>query len=460
MSSTRHAAPGNPMRQERFASSEEYRTALNGGLVAKRCSVLRHDPELAELLWYVQWRSLADVHAISGCNGSVEALAAELLSEGGWEAPRCRKIWVEDLVTGQDGYVLEQVAPTETRHAMIAELAAALRRLALDPCPVPTSLPGVGERWRAVLARNREVQRERARQALAPTSIAKLSGTALGFARQIRKLVLVTGRSDLGKSAAAKAFCAASGGTARYVLTPPRGDMDSLFREVACALGVADSHSRKASEVCSLVETMLSTSRLMLVFDEAHNLFSGLRRVTRQPERVMWVRRLYDLRVPIALVALPEFRVRMQRCAEQLEWDDGQIRKLICDETVLPDALTRPDFEVMAERLGDGIPDAAKRLLAASASNQRGAQYVVDTIAVARNFAEASGRTSPSIDDVRQAIGIRPQFNGGRESNRGAKAPVQSPPRPSARLAPPVDALPVQHPRMAAAEPLQPAGMG
>ncbi len=468
MSNTRRAPEDSPFRQERYASSEAYKTSLNALLVAKRCTVLQ-DPELVELLWFIQDRSLPNPFCTGGRVGSVEAIARELLREANWQ-PVVHE-WVEDW--SEPGTKLPARAEGKSQFQLVAErtelaaghlskrseLATALRALALDPSSPPAELPGLGAAWRRVLRQCSTKCRDEIRRALAPTSIAKRTAEALRFAREIKKIALITGCSDLGKSAAAKAFCAASGGTARYILTPPRGDMDSLFREVAAAIGVADSLSRKASDVCALVESTLKLSRLMLVFDEAHNLFSGLARVTRQPERIMWVRRLYDLHVPMAFIALPEFDTRISRYAEQLDWESWQIKKLFCCEEKLP-ALTKEDFEILVARIGPELSDESKTLIASSASGQHGAQYVVDTVAVARHFAAKEKRAVPSDDDVRQAIGLRPQFVKPQPARKGRAKQSAGPAAGQTELGFTRGASRTQNVCIPAAEPLHAAPRG
>jgi hypothetical protein len=422
MSSTRHAAEGTPFRQERYASSEAYRTSLNGLQVAKRCALLGTDPELAALIWFIQDRSLSDPFCVGGRLGSVEAIAAELLWEANWSPPTS-SCYVEDFSEGRHGFELVStpIADALARTRVTSELADALRKLALDPSSVPAELPGIGAKWRSVLEQYRDTCRKEIMKPLAPTSVTQRTVAALHFARETRKLVLVTGRSRLGKSVTSKAVCAASSGGVRYVLTPENSDMESLYRAMAKSLGVADARSYKSVDVREHIERMLMASRLMLVFDEAHNLFSRLRRVTQLPQRVLWLRRLIDSGIPMAFVALPEFETRMERCVTQLDWDAHQITELICHMEELDEKLTTDDFDTLVARIGSDLSDKAKTLIAGRASLQHGAQCVVDIIDVARHTAAKAGRRSPSDDDVREAIGDRPQFFTGKPSPKRPK---------------------------------------
>src|ERR1035438_5011256 len=69
MSNTRRAEPGTPLRQERWASSEEFERGLLGNLVARRCSAL-DKPEDRQLVYFLQSRSHRE--------GGIERVAAEM----------------------------------------------------------------------------------------------------------------------------------------------------------------------------------------------------------------------------------------------------------------------------------------------------------------------------------------------------------------------------------------------
>lgn len=438
MSTTRHAAHGIPFRQERFASSEAYRSSLNALLVAKRCALLRQDPELRDLIWLIQEQSLADPFNVGNRSGSIDQVATELLALAGY-TPTPRRVVMEDLETGESW--AENSGSLEDAGAdMRADLVGALSELALDPRRPSEAMPGLGRDWRKVLLGYRAQVKERAKQTVAATSVLKSVVDALRFTRETGMPSLSMGVSRLGKSAGAKAFCAGSGGLARYVLTPEDDQMGSFYRAIAKALGVAESLSKKDADVRELVEKTLQTSRLMLVFDEAHNLFCGCRRLRREPGRVLWLRRLIDGGVPVAFVALPDFKGRVARYVDQLDWDAAQITDIIARETTLSPELQTVDFELLVARLAGDFPTACKTLIAAAAKAQRGAQYVADVIQVSRHLAEKAGR-EVAEGDVTAAIGARPQFQNESSPRRPAPRersesmpslkPIQQPPRQS-----------------------------
>jgi len=457
--STRYAAAGSPLRQERYASSEAYKTSLGGLLVAKRCSVLA-DRELADLIWFIQDQTLADPYALGHRAGSVEALARALLQEANFQPEKWTVISDWSAGGGPDRW--EELTPAgieEACQSKAKKLARALCDLALNPEAVPAEMPGLDRDWRRVLTTHRDKCKQAVKLGLAPTSAAKDVARTLHFARETGKPSLVLARARIGKSAAAKAFCAGSGGLARYVLTPEDSDMVSMYRAFAKALGVADSPSKKPADVRELVERTLVSSKLLLVLDEAQNLFSSALRVSKLPQRVLWLRRLIDAGVPVALVALPEFEQRVERCAKHLGWDSAQITDLICKKTVLPDRLSAADFEMLVARLAVDVSAASKRRIAAAANAQHGAQYVVDVLEVARHSAAKAGRTKPSDQDVLEAIGDRPTFSA-VVTRKPGKWPARIAPDDAFSPSSPVPAPGVQSPRREIAPALHEASPG
>jgi hypothetical protein len=431
MSSTRHAAPGIPFRQERFASSEAYRTSLNALLVAKRCTALRHDQGLQELIWLIQEQSLADPFNVGNRAGSIDKVAEDLLALVGYKVPTVQ-VFVEDLDNGTDSWVESTGEEQKIAGQVVADLVRALSELALDPRAPATTMPGLGKAWRDVLTAYHAQIKQTAKQSVAATSALKSVVDALRFTRETGMPTLTMGVSRLGKSAGAKTFCAASGGLVRYVLTPEDNDMGSLYRAAAKAIGSADSPGMKAEDVRERVERTIHSSRLMLVFDEAHNLFSGGRRVVKPPQRVLWIRRLIDGGVPVAFVALRDFESRIERYVEQLDWDAAQITDLIARKVKLPDELSPSDFELLVARLAGDFPASSKTLIASAAKGQRGAQYVTDVVRSARHTATKANRAIPNEDDVATAIGARPQFQ--NESTPVRKATTVRPDTPTTTM--------------------------
>jgi hypothetical protein len=138
-----------------------------------------------------------------------------------------------------------------------------------------------------VLALRRNVA-ARAFDSIAQTTIATRVGETLAFSFETGRACLIEGAPRTGKSCAAKAFCEAHPGLARYIVTPPGSAEQDLLRAVADAIGVADSCSYKNVQIRNGVEEVLRRSRLALVFDEAQWLLPQHLRVQSHPQRLLW----------------------------------------------------------------------------------------------------------------------------------------------------------------------------
>jgi hypothetical protein len=411
MSSTRHAAPGAPFSPDRFASSEKFKTPLGGLLVAKRCALLKRDSELRNLIWFIQERSLPDMW-VTGRVGSLEQIADELLTHANF-APDASGLWFEhfDLRPGRIQsdhfeYVPDSAESlAEKRKSAVAGLVAGLQELALSPCDELVHLPGMEDNWRQILASYRAKCDAEIRGTLASTSVSRAVEEALVFTRETRKVSLVMCPAKHGKSEAAKVFCGASSGRARYVLTPEKYDSDALYRAVGKALGCATSDGKTAARVREIVERTCALMRPHLVFDEAHNFFSDSKRPTKEPLRVLWARRLIDLGCSVSFIALPIWQARLRRAIEHLDWEPQQLTDLIAHSVELPLGLSPADFQAIVQVRAAEFPADCQRALVTAAKNQPGAQYLINLIDVARYYAKEAGRSIPNMLDVNRAIG-------------------------------------------------------
>lgn len=347
MSNTRHADGKGPMRQERYASSQEFMSGLIANLVAKRCTVLER-AEDRELVWFIQLLSHRDDglkrFAAELCELFPERLATPAMRQIGvkpGQVYNARQVeQVRSEITGGafefrlrgeldelhifaapdgprdvlDDYtgdwkrerdtVLERFKhdaqknpanyPAEVfeQHCRRAAAAQLERRLA-DLCLDPKTALADGEPWYfpTLVSTLREYQAawiaDRAEAFV--TSIGKQVYDALDYAREMRRLVLVNGLPGIGKSHAAKTWCELNAGCARYVQVPSTNDEVGFFREIAKALGISSGLGWKAVQLRERIEDVLHTGQLMLVFDEAHYAFPTNDCRNTQPGRINWI---------------------------------------------------------------------------------------------------------------------------------------------------------------------------
>lgn len=441
MSSTRHAAHGQSLSQERYCSAPEFDQSLNAMPVAKRCEILA-DRELAQLIWFLQFRSQPARDGAGGRIGSVSRIAGELLAY----APRGpEEIWIEDYSTGgQAGGRLERQTPTE--QDIVArwhsKLTAELFALTLDPGWAKRCLPGLPQ-WREALIAYRQKSTKAAQARLAQTSVAGLVWDCLSFTRETGKAVLLEGPPRTGKSETAKTFCECHPGLVRYVEVPSSNDEKSLYKAVAEALGVADGVSYSGQQIRERVEEVLRRSKLMLVFDEAQNLWPRRMRPTSVPSRVLWVMSLMNMSVPIAFVALPEFTDWMNVVADKTAWSKAQIEGRIARKRRLPEKLSETDLTNLAAHLLPGGADRSIKVLVNCARlHKAGAAVVTDAIASAKYLASKRGAGAPTFDDIKAAI-------------EADWLPTQAPAAPGVQASRKVRAHPLQRGRTVLGERLQ-----
>ncbi|MGA3172505.1 MAG: hypothetical protein ABSE62_15995, partial [Chthoniobacteraceae bacterium] len=191
MSSTRRAARGAPLRQERFVSSAASRRGLLGNLVARRCESLRPQKE-REIIYFLHELSLRDGF---GVHRSCNLFPA----------------WPWPSTVGDDETALQRVARelTEFFPEQVVGCPARARRrifsilprLCLDPSfpPAGAAIDGFRDLLGALCA-----YRAKFESAIAPlVASTQVKGTifeALNFALEQRDIVLLEGEYRSGKS--------------------------------------------------------------------------------------------------------------------------------------------------------------------------------------------------------------------------------------------------------------------
>src|ERR1035437_4528179 len=390
MSNTRTAKPGTPLRQERWASSEEFERGLLGNLVARRCSAL-DDPEKRQLVYFLQ--------SLSHREGGIEKVAAVLLSAFSerigtpsmhqfgmkpgqvYSASQVRAVR-QDIQTddnprhswplkGEREFALEEisddyVAPPDTApesypakefsdHCENATrgLAGHLEELCLNPAVkmqdgwpwyFPTLFQSLRE-YQAAFA-------EKERSETVVTEIGAQIYDTLDYALEAKCLVLIEGLARMGKTFAAKAWCSERPGPARYVQVPSTNDDVGFFRAIAKALGVSCGRSWKAVQLRQRIEDTLQTGDLILVMDEAHYLWPVSDCRHALPGRINWVMTaLINQGVPVALVTTPQFIVTQKAVEKRTHWTSEQFIGRIGHYLPLPKSLGEEDLGKVAKGL-------------------------------------------------------------------------------------------------------------
>jgi hypothetical protein len=452
MSSTRKADADSPFRQERYASSPALERGLMANLVAARCETLER-PEDRELIYFLQ--------LLSHREGGLKKVAAELFAlypdEIGtramlqfgtkgkrYTAEQVRAIRTDlsftdyedqfplrgempDWVLGScsNEYLVEKSQEAELHPdsypvadflkicQSASRLESDLKELCLNPerslesrgvaYPfAPWYFPNAAE----VLRRYHTAWLEQQRAKVVVTELCRAVWDTLDFALETRCLTLIDGFARTGKTFAAKAWCEAHPGRARYVQVPSTNDEIGFYRAIAKGLGVSINLNSKAQELRQRIEDVLQRGDLALVLDEAHYLWPNSNYRDAMPTRVNWVMTaLVNQGVPVALVTTPQF-LRTQKAVERKSsWTSEQFIGRIGHYEKLPDSLAESDLNKVAGALLPEGDDPTLEILVRYA--QGSAKYLAGIESVvrrARYLAGKDGRTKVSRADIKRAV--------------------------------------------------------
>lgn len=393
MPQTRHAQPGAPLRQERWASSPAHDRGFKANLVARRCRVV-DDANVRELIWFVQ--------ACSHERGGLSALAAEL-----------------------------RAVHNYSRYTDVETVVEWLTEFCLNPDETP---------WADFEAELRECAEIRAAKlaGLVVTRAGRELHSALEYALDQRCMVVVEGVARLGKTYAASSWCEARPGRVRYVQCPSTNDDAGFFAAVARAVGLTVEQDPKVKNLRTRVESALQGGDLMLVIDEAHNCWPSYSYRNTRPPRICWLMTaLVNFNVPVVLIVTPQFFRSQQVCEERIGWASEQFVGRIGDYVKLPEELGIEDLRAVARvHLPEGDSTSIEALALYAGSSQKYLAAIEHAVKKARYLAGKAGRSKVIQADVRAAIesGIVPSDSAlaGALRNAGrtaAREPAASTPR-------------------------------
>lgn len=236
------------------------------------------------------------------------------------------------------------------------------------------------------------------------TEVATIVFDALNKACRRSKIFCIEGREGVGKSEAAKTFCAMFPGTARYVDLKGMSSKKEVFRAINKALGLSATYTRKQGDLKARAEDFLKETKVLLVLDEASQLLPAGKRVYVQPEMLNWLYTLTNSGSSLALITTSQFWERVRGMEKQIAWNFGQVerRVIFCK---LPEQPTRADLDGIARMLLEGSTAATIKLLVGFAGTVRHSlTAMADVVADARDHARERGREIIAIADLEQAI--------------------------------------------------------
>ena len=291
------------------------------------------------------------------------------------------------------------------RDAARDHLAERLERLCLDPAAAIEGrwyFPNLIPTLRAHFQQGAELVRQR----IADTAITRQVFEALDYTTAGDGITLIQGLARTGKTFAIKTWCDQRPGQARYVQVPPTNDDISFFRRIAEALGISSGLSMKGIQLRERVERTVRAAKLIICFDEAHNLLSQDYRCRKRPSRISWVmNELINSGVPVAMCVTPQFIADKARIQERTGWAWEQFDGRIGHLAALDEILSLADLKAVARiHLPESSADAIHGVATyaqGSSSYVAGIEHVAKR---ARYIAQRAGRTSVSTADVKEAI--------------------------------------------------------
>jgi hypothetical protein len=428
MSSTRHATDGE-LHQERYLSGPafEEKRGLKGHHVAERAALL-DDPRARSLLFFLQ--------ALSHRPGGMQKVARDLIAMfperlgsptmhriGG--GPGKRFSPEESARIGDELHSTFDGSPRKERSRQFFledcleeanSLYRFLERLCLDP-EVPMEMEDGGPEWmlhgvhyfRDVIGALYEFQSRYAESVKADFVLTEIGAqvfSTLDFGLHTTGMVVLEGLSRTGKTAATKAWCEQHLGEARFVSLTDARDQYGFFRTIAKALGLPCTYTKKAQELRDRIEDMLIKSRLLLVIDEAHYLWTHGDRIKCLPHRVNWVlTALCNEGVPVALVTTEQFALKRAQTEKQTEWSSQQLSGRIRRYRKLPLKPRKEDLEAVSRKL---LPEADKDTIGLMVANAIASGLfmtgIVNTVEEARYHAKQAGRKGVTFEDVHQVF--------------------------------------------------------
>jgi hypothetical protein len=431
VSSTRKSTSGL-FHQERFCSSSEFEgDAINGLAAAKRIAIVK-DRVVREILWFVQWRSLVPGGLQQLCNELVcafpERIGTPLLNsltaskrrfakEKEIRALRSECGLVDDwdidvLLDGE--FKLSEIPLRQWNLEFYKDRAVDATRgfpqLLTAFCLDPEADISKGVWFFTDLLGALIALRERfilaARSRLADTVVTRRINETLDFWFARRRMILIEGVAGIGRTATTRAWCDAHAGLARYVEVPSSSDDRSFFASVARELGVARGASFKAQQIKVRVEEMLSTSGLMLAFDESQYLWTQIMRPRRTPDRLLWIKSILDAGTPIALIAHSDFSKWREHYVARTLWADEQFERRLNRRISLPTEHSREDMlEIARAHLPTGDSRSLKLLASyALGTEKKQASGIVEALESARYRAELDGRDQVTFSDIEAAL--------------------------------------------------------
>jgi hypothetical protein len=329
-------------------------------VVAARASVLESAEE-REAVWFIQSLSLH--------SGGLRWAASEIAPDSVISAPEFQMEWLACLC-------LDPASNLELRTAM-----PKLRQLLADHTRQKSEGVTVMEIGRAIYG-------------------------ALDYCNQSRCMVLISGKPRIGKTWAAQRWIEQHPGRARYCQVPSSADDLAFFTAIARALGITVESNAKTKNLRPRIKAALQSGDVVLVLDEAANLYPSHNYRLARPSRISWLLTgLVNRGAAVALLVTPQFFNTQSDYVDKSGWAASQFMGRIEKYVALPDVLPIDDFEKVARAW---LPHGNRRSIEALADfanlSQRQLAAIEHTVKQAIYLATQEGADKPEWAHIERAI--------------------------------------------------------
>lgn len=243
---------------------------------------------------------------------------------------------------------------------------------------------------------------------LAETRVAKTVWKWIEVAKGSKLAVWLNGSSRFGKTESIRALARCYPGRYRVVDTPETGSILSLCQAIARSLGLPERGS--VATLRAEINLILSTSGLMLLFDEAHMLFPGAPSKYKRPQLIDFVRRVVmDQDLPVAFISTPQSYQEAQGTFARVtgfNMDQWNGRLLQEQPIELPESITREEMLAVAAVHFPGLDLQYLELIVRYGRASKGTLfgYIRSVSRVAWYLTKEAGKKSPRLTEIEQAI--------------------------------------------------------
>lgn len=251
----------------------------------------------------------------------------------------------------------------------------------------------------------------RARESIVETGIARQVFETLDkafTAKTATRMVLIEGRSRIGKTTALTAWAESHLDKARMISLSSAANRHSFIKQIAAALGIFHRPHTGLYRIQTDIETFLRSSGIMLLFDEGQFLWPQTAKITGRPELIDFVdTALCNSGLPVAIAATQQFIHRKQQVESQTGWTGEQFVGRLLAYKKLPEVPSREDIESVAKRMVPGLDSASSKYLVGYCMTVPTPLHVLSLIAA--DILAECGKTGqkPGFECVKSAIEAR-----------------------------------------------------